>query len=547
MPILTPVIAAALILAPAPKPAPLPPLLKWKVTGVSSFRNGYSMVLREAAVPQGHLLVDVWGPGQATVGTLWFNTSVGLTIKRIRTVTRLVPKPESIRDLGMMLNANKGKELIFEMAGAGGASEKVTGRFIDFIQNHVLIQSGARQKLYPSGSIRTIEAAKGFTLTTKIDYPSKRIEMKLEGAKGGKIYCSALQRGFSWSPSYSVDLLERGRLRIIAQAALQNTMEDFSSVVTDLITGFPQLAYLDQVDPISSEVQAAASFGSGLPNFSYDPNDNSIVVSKDSSGFGAGGFGGGSGRMGLTAGQGFVPGRAELAQAKPNENLAAAFSQLAQGIPAGDLFSYRVKSLDLPENELSQELLFQAEGAYEDIYTVSLAPPPSPVNAASSQSPEVWHSLAFINPAACPLTPAPALVKLKGQVLAQNELAYTPIKGRAVVKIGLDPEIKGKINSQEMDRKLVEMTAPGSKKLVITVTEVTLEGEITLTNTKTKEVKVEASTAFLGSAEPVPGAEVTRSAVGLESRNPRTSLVWSPTLAPGETKKLSFTYKVFIG
>lgn len=532
--------------SPEPAPQPLPPLLSWKITGVSSFRNGYSLVHREAVVPRGHALVDVLGTGAATVGTLWFNTTNGLKIKRIRTAVRLRVGDSSAYDLLSLLHANKDKELVFEMATPSRPSERAAGRFIGRIEDRIIIQIGQKQKLYPASSIRTIEAAQGFSLTTPSQSSSKHIEIKLEGGQGGKLFCTALQMGFSWSPSYSIELLGPSRFRIIAQAALQNTVAPFNSVKTDLITGFPHLAYLNQSDPLSRVADAQSALGRGLQSFSYDPNDNSIVVQGTEdrnarSGGGPGAFGAGGG------GVGFVPNSlTEMEQPKPNENLANSFSRLAQGLPTGDLFAYRLESLDLPDGELSQELLFQAEGDYEDVYTVFLAPPPSPVNSATPSVPEVWHSLAFANPAACPLTPAPALVKQSGQVLAHNELAYTAIKGRAVMRLGLDPEIKAKVTSQETERRRVELEVEGRTSIVTTVTEVTLVGEINLTNTKKRAVKVEASTAFLGEAESVEGAVLTRSSAGLESRNPRTTLVWSPTLQPGETKKLPFTYKVYL-
>lgn len=512
---------------------PLPPLLTWKITSASLFRNGYAMVYREAVVPSGRQVVHLNGPGLATVGSLWFNTSTGLKVERIGTVLRESKSESDILNLSSLLHANRTKKLKLEVQPASGQGvEKVEGKVIKVLGDFVIIQTLSGERAIPLPSVRSVTAAEGFALKVESVQNLRCIQVNFTSVKGGKIYAAALQPSLTWSPSYSITLLPNKRLRLSAQTQIQNALASFKEAELHLVTGFPRLSYVSQNDPLCAATIAQSL--TGLRYYSYDPNDNSIVAGGGG-GFGGGGFGGGGAGVGYSAP---IP---EFKDAKPNEQLADSFGRASQGMSSENLFIYTLKGQSLEKSEVLQHFLFEGEGAYDDLYTCSLSAEDFTGQRSQGKDPIVWRSISFSNPIKAPLTPAPALILKEGRPLSHDELPYTDSGGSAVLKVALDPKITVKAQLFESSRrKVVKDYRSESYFGYQHYDEVILTGMIEAVSLKDQAVPLEVTFPVLGEMVESSSVEIVKQVKGLVKDNPNSLVTWRPKVDPGAKEVLNF-------
>ncbi len=514
--------------------APLPPLLNWKITSASLFRNGYAMVYREAVVPSGRQIVHLNGPGLATVGSLWFNTSTGLKIDRIATVIRESKSESAVMNLSGLLHANRAKHLRLEVQSASGKGvERVEGTVVKVLQDFAVIKTFSGERAIPVASIRSISAASGFSLTAENPLNSRCIQVTFTSTKGGKVFAAALQPSLTWSPSYSITLLPENRLRLSAQTQIQNSLASFKSAEINLVTGFPRLAYVSQSDPMCAATISQSLLG--LRHFNYDPSDNSVVWS----GGGYGGIGGG----GASPGVGFSAQLPEFKDAKPNEQLADSFDRSSQGMSSENLFVYTLKAQNLDKSEVLQHFLFEGEGSYDDLYACSLSAEELAGQRSNNQDPKVWRSISFSNPIKAPLTPAPAIVLREGRPLAHDELPYTDIGGRAVMKVALDPRIIIKASVVETQRrKVVKWISDVTYTGYHHYDEVTLTGSVEAASLKANEVPLEVTFPLVGEMVEASSVEILKQVTGLVNDNPNSIVTWRPKLKPNSKETLRFKF-----
>lgn len=67
-----------------------------------------------------------------------------------------------------------------------------------------------------------------------------------------------LAHGLSWAPTYRIDLLDDDTLRIGQSAAIRNELEDLEGVALDLISGFPNVEFLQVTSPFAADATWSA-------------------------------------------------------------------------------------------------------------------------------------------------------------------------------------------------------------------------------------------------------------------------------------------------
>jgi len=184
-----------------------------------------------------------------------------------------------------------------------------------------------------------------------------------------------------------------------------------------------------------------------------------------------------------------------------------------EGLRNEDLFFYQKKKLSLEKDSRVLINLFEAEIEYKDVYTVVLKRNEESRNRYGNNSKEgkrniVWHSLIFDNKTNYPLTAGSVFfLKKEGDSnlpISQNEIEHTPSKATVDVKMAVATDI-------------VVMDAD-------------------------KEIKRDENARMKSDL----GWETISLTTQLNSRNPHNKATWEFELKAGETKKITYTYQVYV-
>ena len=155
--------------------------------------------------------------------------------------------------------------------------------------------------------------------------------------------------------------------------------------------------------------------------------------------------------------------------------------------------------------------------------------------------PPVWHCLRLTNTTQYPWTTGPALVMKGDSPLAQNQLNYIARGASGLLRLTAAPDISALQGEKETGRR-DDITINRN-----TYTEVQVAGTISLKNHKKETVKMAVDKTVTGAVlSASDAAKTSRLTDEIRGINPRTQIRWQISLAPGESKKLTYQYKVYI-
>ena len=139
-------------------------------------------------------------------------------------------------------------------------------------------------------------------------------------------------------------------------------------------------------------------------------------------------------------------------------------AELPDGGKREDLFVFTVKGISLKKGGRMVLPVVEFALPYEDVYTleIPMTPPAEVVGRFNNEqqqdlarlfhAPKVAHQARLTNRSEYPLTTAPALVLLNGQLLGQAMMTYTPAGGRVDVKVTTAVDISVARNDAESKR-----------------------------------------------------------------------------------------------
>jgi hypothetical protein len=262
-PNMRPIIFSLLVVSVAVAPIPgtaQEPVAKSKIVSVSVFKNGLALVQQEVQAPgDGTYRLDT-APNPVH-GTFWIksNCQVEAALKMVDFET---PRP-----LGGLQDELAGKEVIVHskdkanQAGLEGVVEQSARNPSGFL---VLKTAAGSHYINPSeiASIEVKGAGKGKEGTVK----QQRPELVLTVAKSDKkplITVSYLTHGFSWAPSYLVEIADGKNLSIEMAAVVRNEFANLKDAEFKLMAGLPSIEFANVVSPLAPR-QNIEKFLSGL-------------------------------------------------------------------------------------------------------------------------------------------------------------------------------------------------------------------------------------------------------------------------------------------
>ncbi len=499
--VLSTLVAASMLLAPASAPVDA------KLVDATIFKNGYAVTIRQVSVPaSGEVLVK--SPPIAVTGTLWV---YGHQSARIDSVVATTTEEESTKSIpagsvGEALALNKGKSMTITWFNQT-AWEQVTGKIIEVKSQLAVIELPSGERMFVQ--LSTIGSFKGSgdlvwtrVETSKVEVPVLRIK----ATPNSQVNIMALQSGMSWTPAYLLDITHPQQLKMTAKATIVNDLDDLDGVDVRLVTGFPNIEYLGQWDPLT---------------FSYLLKQAPMAMAP--------------------AANQQVYGRRESADAA-----FESFTPVAgTGFSGEDLFFTPLKAVTLKKDERGAFILFQSESTYRHLYTLDL--PTSTVSGGiqdfDRSKLDIWHSIVFDNSSKIPWTTGTALVVQNGQMLGEDELKYTTPGTEASVDIAKALDIVAESREEEIARQRgVLKDQYGNPRWDL----VTVRGTVELTNLKSNEVDMRIRKIVEGEITESGGAAVSKSAKRLNQVNATSIAEWRLKLAKGEKRTLQFTYQVYV-
>jgi hypothetical protein len=210
-----------------------------------------------------------------------------------------------------------------------------------------------------------------------------------------------------------------------------------------------------------------------------------------------------------------------------------------------DLYFYRKSGVTLKQGDRASFCVLKTSAPYEHIYQWEI---PDSMNvdyrgyridAQNKQENLVWHVLRLENKSQQPWTTAPAFALNGTLPVAQDTLNYTPPGGRSFFKLTVATDVRAEQTQTETARKQVPIAGHNYD-------EVTVAGKLKLTNGKSKEIAMLIRKSLAGEVLESPDGKVAKVARNLTSVNPNSEIAWEFKLPTGQSRELSYQYKVLL-
>lgn len=495
------------------------PVLPTKVIAASLFKNGYAVVTREAQFSgSGTFTVSELPP--SVLGTFWITASPGVKLNEVIFTTEETTSEREATSIEEILSLNLGKKLHFLLGDRRllhGTLRSVAGGLA------ILEQTSDEGKpmgirALPKGSIMEVTSDDGSLLWKLKQTTSQRV-LRFKASATGKasLFLIGLERGLTWAPAYSVDITDAKKLHLVAKATLLNDLANLEGIELRLVTGFPNIPYINIWDPFTSQ-QSVDQWVSGLMNAGTQD------AFRAQPGF--------SGQMAANA---------RMAE----RDFGAAFpTNPIPGQQEEDLFFYHQPDVTLKRGDRGYYVLFTADAEFEHVYEWEILDQIQDTQYIQRQDvpDDVWHSLKFKNTSGRPFTTAAAVTMKNGELLGQDMMKYTTAGADATVRITKAMDVAAESAEEETERKRDALQLrSGYYDLV------SLKGTLQVANRKADAIKLKVTKFLTGEVKAAEGnPKITALAKGLRAVNPRQRLEWTLALKAGEKKTVSYSYSVFI-
>jgi hypothetical protein len=480
-----------------------------RIVGASLFKNGYAMVTREIKVTGTQTILSEIP--QASLGTFWIASPEGVKIKELISTEEPVTGTYTATSLDQLLALNVGKTMEITTGNLGVKSGKLRSVGADIL----LLEWEGKLITIARGDIRSVSFAPDAKLTGETKTMRRVLRFKTEGTGTLAIY--GLERGMSWVPGYAVDITDPKTLRLTAKATVLNDLGALDNIELRFVTGFPSIPWASLVEPLLSQ-QSVAEFTGFL---------NSVGGDRDSF----------RGRREMSG---------QMMNQAPSADFAGAFDpSTLVGEQAEDLFFYRQPNVTLKKGDRALYMLFEAKSDYEHLYKADLFDS-SVSNDSYLPMPDgptdVWHTIKFKNTAGQPLTTGPASIYQKNQVVGQDTLNYTSNNAEVTLNMSKALDIRMDASEEEVARER-QVKLPNTNYYDL----VTIKGTVSVRNMKKEGIKLKLTKAFTGELISASnGGKETKLAKGLRDVNPRTRVIWEPSMTAGEKLELTYSYKIYV-
>lgn len=498
------------------------------VRTVTVFKNGRSLLQKSGRAPLQDGRYTITELPAALFGTFWVGSADG-SLQSVFSVLDSVDAPRL--DLGVhdILRKNLGKPLRLHLeAGNDRGYEPL---------------DGVVEKVYEDGRsapVYVFRTAAGHWLTLMgheihraefsaapdLSFPGKKAETRLElrfkpGQRDAVIDLSYLVEQLGWTPIYRLELSGKNRGRLALRAEIVNDAEDLGDAELRLAVGVPNFAFADRP-------AALVSFGEqDIRRFrddSYLSASNTLLVQQQMS----------------------------FSYEMPTRPTGDGADDNFAGSQAEDFYFYSVRPGNFPKQSRYQFPIFEADVQPTHFYECVLpAASPGSIGAyrdsravAEARHP-VFHYIEFKNQTKFPWTAGAVNLLSQNesglQPVSQDLLPYTAPGATCKVKIAQTPEIK--ITQAEGD---VDRQENAKKFFSTTYDKVKIEAQVCAINYGDEPVTLKIRRSLEGQPLTSEQKWTTQQEQATLRVNPAYTLEWVLELKPGEERKWTYAYEVFV-
>ena len=367
---------------------------------------------------------------------------------------------------------------------------------------------------------------------------AKRLEFVSHPAAAAKVSEFELMYyapGLRWIPTYRISLISETEAELSLQAELLNEAEDFYGADVDLVVGVPNFRFKEVVSPMSLVEKLVNRLVTVAPQLMSQSMSNMAFQRRSEF------------RNDL---QGAVQpgGVMEI----PNELVGT----------TQDLFTYNIPKLSLRNGERATIPLVAAKVPLRHLYTWDMHMRRSGVETLADvgrhASPvrllknDVWHFIELKNSTNVPLTTGAALIMQGYMPLGQELLTYTSRGGICQIPVTVAVDIRGTFDEKETAREAKAAHYNGND-----YTRIAKQATLRVANYKDRPVDIVINSQFGGNAtEASDEGGIAVSDFQREdwpdnnnsmqsALNGHSTVSWSLTLKPGETREVTCDYHYF--
>jgi hypothetical protein len=501
------------------------PALKTK--SISIFKDGKSFIIKEGVVETKDKEYMLDKIPNALMGTFWFSGKSSY-IKQVVSSQQQVDEPieRKANSFSDLLYANKDKEIVITTSDGkiyGGVVEDFD--LPEEINSYLQLKEAELSEYYTAssdGSFRIFNPVnqvfsfkmnnkwislspmeiKSIEFTAKPNYivkskiKVKKPVIKIEFEKGGNqgLNVMYLQDGISWTPAYLLTLLSDTEAALKLQAEVINDVEDIKDTEINFVVGIPNFKYANQPATLNTWTQFVQRLSSRL---GYD---NRFSNAK-------------------------VP--AQVYSEEANYEMGAgAFNQGNEAEENEDFYLYTIKNINLAKGGRAHYPLFESKVKIKHLYECSL-----PVSNRDSFYEEesysfdikynnVYHSIEILNDTKNPFTTGPVMIinGVTEKPVAQDLLKYAGAGLTTSIKLTQSSDIRVEEKERVKQTSSDYIKINNSKYKLVT-----MQGEVTIINSKNKDLNFSLNKSIIGKLNSVSEKYTVSSRVKRNDVNPTES------------------------
>lgn len=507
----------------------------FKTRTVSVFKNNSAFFTKQGTIQpkNNHYIFNLETMPRAAYGTFWLTGQnlMHLTSYQKEFITVKNQKIEHIPNQNHdFLKINKGKNanLVINKETSFQGTIKEVSDYLVFIE----LENGQFMSL-PISSIQYVfllEKSNGFNTTNRSDTTKTMkqiVDLQFKNSNQQNLDLIYFQNGIGWAPSYKIELQDNSKAKIAMQAAVSNNVEDLEDVNINFVVGYPNIKYANSLDILFNSANIAHLYNQNSSNNYVQLMDR--ARRGGSNVYYEGDFGE----------ETFVT---EATTNQPG----------IKSVSEEDLYFYSLNNISIPKGGKGYFSIFETTVPYEDLYEVQLTPNHNnyytyqAVDYKDEYRNKVWHIIKLENKSEHAWTTGPAMVVKKDgdnvRPISQDDLNYTPMKGKGTLKLTISPDVSVKDYEKEKSRTARKQEKDGYYYEIVTVS-----GEIKIQNFKSEDIHLNIKKTIVGNLVASNPEWLTSTHVNTYTSFHRTNEVcWEIKLDAGEKKVVEYEYTVYV-
>ncbi|MDP6629735.1 MAG: hypothetical protein QGH42_02640 [Kiritimatiellia bacterium] len=392
----------------------------------------------------------------------------------------------------------------------GGQTRTAAGTLVSVGPEYAILESESNSFAVPLAEITKLQILE-LPLRIHVAADDKKVPAK------ATVGMAHLQKGITWLPEYTMKMIDEDTAELTLRGTLVNEAEDLVHCDVNFVVGVPHFVHTDYLAPVAVG-QKIKSIGAAVapPQITSQIMNRAAVVSN------------------LAGAPQFLSGDRVVDRAiggGPGD-LGRAMGNLPQmtGPAATDYTVFTKKDLTVRRGEKAIVTLFVKTIKFSHIYRWNTAQ-------------RMDHYLVLRNDTGTAWTTGPCLGVDGDRPLTEDLLHYTPLGGRAELRVTTAINVAHETSESEVERKLKAHSPSHNYYLDL----VTLEGTLMVKNFEKRTATVVVTAAAPG--KPLSASDEGRLSVDttrLKLQERCGTLEWTIALKPGESKVLTYRYERYV-